>query len=64
METITQALKNGSSVSELTKLYKFSKDEGLMHIFLDHAIIYKSYAALKLIIEMDGVSVLNSPYKS
>ena len=64
METITQTLKNGSSVSELTKLYKFSKDEGLMHIFLDLAIIYKSYPALKLIIEMDGVSVLNSPYKS
>lgn len=64
METITQTLKNSSSVPELTKLYKFCKDEGLVHNFLDLAVIHRSFIALKVVISLEGVTILKSPYKS
>ena len=62
METIVEALKLNKPRDELLNLYNSWESHGKNLLFLDLAIVHRCYNGVKLIGELEGPNVYETPY--
>lgn len=62
METIVEALKADKSYTELRSLYSDWDSMGKNILFLDLAIVHRNLTGVKLIGDIEGAHVYETPY--
>lgn len=55
-------LKTESDPKKLSELYKYWKEVGLGHYYVDFSIAYSNFEAIKVLIEVEGENALTKPY--
>ncbi|CAG9318531.1 unnamed protein product [Blepharisma stoltei] len=64
MSTIAEQLRTETDEKVIEKYYKYWKNEGKAHLFIDFSIAYANLPALKVVIEIEGIKIFTNPYSN